>query len=278
MPDFPNVPKPPMDISAPHDLSLLFTVICSVIMAGVLAYAVWHTMRGEKLALFFLAGGLLAGMLEPMLDYLGCLWFAKDNVAIAVETFHRHVPLYVVLGYSFYFGGLSYIAYRAMVAGKSINWFWGFFAFDWLLDLALQATGRALDLYQYYGPQPFLIFDVPGWWFTIDSAMPVIAGGTVFLMRHRLVGWRRLLLIPMIPGLYAGINGAAGWPVFAALNSGPSTLVVWLAGAATIALAVLFRQLMLMAVVSARERERLAAGEQRLEGELAHQPPDLARV
>ncbi len=260
----PNVPVPPTDLSAPHTESVVFLVICSVLLAVAIVYVIRRAMAGDRLAILFLLGGLLAGMLEPMLDYLGLLWFAEDNVAIAVETFHRHVPLYVVMGYAFYFGGLSYIAYRAMLAGRGMAWFWGFFAFDWLADLALQATGAALGLYQYYGPQPFMIFDVPGWWFTIDSAMPVLAGGAVFLMRHQLKGWRALVIIPLIPGMYAGVNAAAGWPIFSALNSGPSTVVVWLAGAATILLALLYRQLMLEAVTRAQRRERLAA--------LEHQP------
>ncbi len=259
-PHLPGVPVPPTDLSAPHTESVVFLVLCSVLFAVAIAYGVYRLRKGDTYGLLFLAGGLLAGMLEPMLDYLGLLWFAADNVAIAVETFHRHVPLYVVMGYAFYFGGLSYIAYRAMVAGKSMNWFWGFFVFDWLADLALQATGSALGLYQYYGPQPLLIFDVPAWWFTIDSAMPVIAGGTVYLMRHHLTGWRPLVIIPLVPGLYAGINGAAGWPVFAALNSDPATWVTWTAGIATMALALLFRQLMLMAVEASRVRDAAPEG------------------
>jgi lipoprotein signal peptidase len=249
MNQLPSVPVPPTDLSAPHDASVVFLVICSVIMVIAVAYVARRAMRGDWMGVLFLAGGLLAGVLEPMLDYLGLLWFAADNVAIAVETFHRHVPLYVVMGYAFYFGGSSYIAYRAMLAGRGATWFWGFFAIDWVADLALQATGQALGLYQYYGPQPLMIFDVPAWWFTIDASMPVLCAGALFLMRDHLGGWRKLVVIPLVPGMYAALNAGAGWPVFAALNSGPSTLVVWLAGIATMVLALLYRQLMLNAVL-----------------------------
>ncbi len=258
MTGLPAVPVPPTDLSAPHDASVAFLVACSIFLVIAIVYVVRRAAAGDRLAIMFLLGGFMAGMLEPMLDYLGLLWFASDNVAIAVETFHRHIPLYVVMGYAFYFGGLSYVAYRAMLAGRGMAWFWGFFAFDWFADFALQASGAALGLYQYYGPQPYMIFDVPAWWFTIDSAMPVLAGGAVYLMRHHLTGWRSLIVIPIVPGTYAGINAAAGWPVFSALNTGPSTLVVWLAGTATILLAMLFRQLMLEAVVRAQRAEHAA--------------------
>jgi hypothetical protein len=88
--------------------------------------------------------------------------------------------------------------------------------------------------------------------------MPVLAGGTICLMRRQLVGWKSLVIIPLIPGMYAGVNAAAGWPLFSALNSGPAKWVVWVAGAATIGLALLYRQLMLMVVVARREREGVA--------------------
>ena len=255
----PAVPAPPMDLSAPRTASTVFLVLCLACTAAAIVYVATRWRAGDRLGLMFLLGGLLSGMLEPMLDYLGLLWFAADNVAIALETFHRHVPLYVVLGYAFYFGGLSYVAYRAFLGGKGQRWFWGFFACDWLLDFALQATGRGLGLYEYYGPQPLLILDVPAWWFTIDSAMPVLCGGAIYLMRHHLVGWRQLAIVPLVPACYAGLNAAAGWPVFSALNSGPSTVVVWLAGIATCALALFYRWLMIEAVVRARARERDAA-------------------
>lgn len=251
----PNVPVPPTDLSAPRGASVAFLVICVLLTAILLIVVVRRAIQGDFIPLMFALGGLLSGLLEPMLDSLGLLWFAADNVAIAVETFHRHVPLYVVLGYVFYFGGFSYVAYRAMLAGKGRRWFWGFFAFEWLADLALQATGRALGLYEYYGPQPLMIFDVPMWWFTVDSCLAVLCGGVLFLMREHLTGWRVLVIVPMVPACYAGLNAAAGWPIFSALNSGPATVVVWAAGLATIGLALLYRYLMIEAVVRAQEAD-----------------------
>jgi hypothetical protein len=248
MPALPKVPVPPTHLSAPHTASVVFLVLCSVILVVAVVYVVRQAIKGDRIGLLFLLGGLLAGILEPMLDSLGLLWFARDNVAVAVHTFHRFIPLYVVMGYAFFFGGFSYVAYRAMLAGRSPRWFWGLFACCWLADLALQATGSELGLYHYYGHQPLLLFGTPAWWFTIDAALPVLAGGVIFLLRRELLGWRSLTIIVLIPGMYAGLNAAAGWPVFSALNSGASGVVMWLAGLATIALAVLFRWLMLLAL------------------------------
>ena len=121
----------------------------------------------------------------------------------------------------------------------------------WLADAALQITGAQLHLYHYYGYQPYQIGGAPAWWFTIDAALPILAGGAVFVMRHRLIGWRSLVIVPIVPGMYAGLNAAAGWPLFSAINSHPAVLVTWLCGAATMALALLFGVIVLNALVPA---------------------------
>jgi hypothetical protein len=248
MPSLPAVPVPPTLLTARHAQSEAFLILCVAIFAIAVGYAIARARRGDRVALLCLVGGLLAGVLEPMLDNLGLLWFAKDNVAIAVTTFHRYVPLYVVLGYGFFFGGQAYLAYRAIQRGKSARWFWGLYVFAWFFDFALQATGRSIGLYRYYGPQPFLLLGTPAWWFTIDAALPAIAGVAVFACRSLLADARSVVAIALVPAMYAGLNGAAGWPVFSGLNSHTSTVVVWLSGAATMALALLYQTLAVGAI------------------------------
>lgn len=75
------------------------------------------------MGLVFLVGGVCTGLLEPYLDYLGLLWFATDNVAVTVNIYARQIPLYVVLGYSFFFGLQAYVIYRAILLGKGATFF-----------------------------------------------------------------------------------------------------------------------------------------------------------
>ncbi|MDR3655964.1 MAG: hypothetical protein P4L48_09905 [Mycobacterium sp.] len=240
----PSYPVPPGDLSAPHALSMTFTVICVAFWLLALGWVARLASRGDSLGMFFLFGGLLMGVLEPGLDYLGLLWFAPDNVAIAVNLFGRHIPLYVVLGYSFFFGLQAYVVYRAILLGKGPKFFLYAYALSWLFDMALQVTGAQLGLYHYYGHQPYLFFGGPAWWYSIDATFQLAAGLLLFLIRHRLTGWGRLLIIPILPSVYSGLNGAFGWAVFASLNSNyhadingnPSTPLVYLGGTITIAL------------------------------------------
>lgn len=240
----PSYPVPPSDLSAPHAWSMAFTVMCVTFWALAFIWVTRLALRGEKLGLVFLLGGLCMGLLEPYLDYLGLLWFASDNVAVTVNLFQRHIPLYVVLGYSFFFGLQAYVIYRAILLGKGAKFFVYAYALSWLFDAALQITGAQFGLYRYYGQQPFLFFGAPAWWYTIDASLQLVAGLVLFLLRHRLVGWGQLIVIPLLPAIYAGLNGGLGWPTFTCLNSNytaqlngnGSAPLVYLGGVATVAL------------------------------------------
>ncbi|WP_143545423.1 MULTISPECIES: hypothetical protein [unclassified Rhodococcus (in: high G+C Gram-positive bacteria)] len=258
----PMYPIPPTDLSAPFSWSVTFTVVCVAFFAAAAAWVIRLALQGETLGLVFLIAGLFMGLLEPYLDYLGLLWFAADNVAVTVELFGRHIPLYVVLGYAFFFGLQSFVIYRAIFLGKGVKFFVYAYALSWLFDAALQIAGAQLGLYRYYGQQPFLIFGAPAWWYTIDGALQLTAGLVFFLLRHRLVGWGKLIVIPILPGLYASLNGALGWPVFTALNSNysaevngnASMVLVYVGGVTTIVLTALLVWLVIAEIARAQKR------------------------
>jgi hypothetical protein len=79
------------------------------------------------------------------------------------------------------------------------------------------------------------------------------AGLVFFLLRQRLVGWGQLIVIPLLPGIYAALNGALGWPTFTALNSNfdpelngnGSPALVYLGGVATVVLSALLAWLVI---------------------------------
>lgn len=239
-------PEPPLDLSAPAGLSWTFTVLCLLFLGLALAYCGWLARRGQVLGLLMLLGGLLAAFFEAYADYVGLLWFAADNAAVAINVMGRHIPLYVVVGYSFFFGLQAFLDYRAIRLGMGRRYFVASAAFAWVFDFALQATGASFGLYRYFSNDPFKLFGAPVWWFTIDCVAPALTALLVFGLRHR-TGWGTLLPILAVPAVYAGWNGAAGLPIFLALNSNyvpsvngnGSPAAVWAGGVLTIALCVL---------------------------------------
>ena len=97
-----------------------------------------------------------------------------------------------------------------------------------------------------------MLLGVPLWWIAMDSVLPALSGLVLFSIRHRLHGWRALIVIPLVPALYGGQNMAFGWPIFSALNSDVPTAVAWVAGAATIFLAWMFHGVILEGIQRAQ--------------------------
>jgi hypothetical protein len=251
---------PPVHLSAPSAGSWFFTVLCTAIFVAALAWALRRASRGDWLALAALAGGVVANLIEAELDNLGLLWFARDNHLILFHSFGRYMPLYVTLGYGFYFGAMTYFTLDALRRGRSARYLWGIYIFGWAFDCALETTGSAVGLYKYYGPQPYNLWSIPLWWMFVNPALPIAAGGLFHLMRGRLAGARALLVVPLLPMCYGATYGAVAWPIFVALNSHVQGWVIWIAGTATAVFSLLYVWL----IVSGLEwRRRLApAGEE----------------
>jgi hypothetical protein len=231
---------PPINLSAPSTGSWFFTILCVAIFSAALVWALARASRGDWLGLVALAGGLVANLIEAELDNLGLLWFARDNHLILFHSFGRYMPLYVTLGYGFYFGAITYFTVDALRRGRGSPYLWGIYAFGWVFDCALETTGSGVGLYKYYGPQPFNAWSIPLWWMFVNPALPLAAGGLFHVMGERLRGARSLLVVPLLPMCYGATYGAVAWPIFVALNSHVAGWVIWVAGAATAAFSLLF--------------------------------------
>jgi hypothetical protein len=245
---------PPVHLSAPSTGSWFFTVLCITIFAAAAVWAITRAARGDLLGVVVLAGGLVASLIEAMLDNLGLLWFATDNHLIVFHAFGRSMPLYVVLGYGFYFGSISYFTLSGLRRGKGSGYLWRIYACAWLFDWALESTGSWVGLYKYYGPQPFNVASIPLWWMFVNPALPIAAGGLFHVMGERLRGPRALLIVALLPMCYGATYGAIAWPIFVALNSRLPEWVVWGAGALTAAFALLFVWLIIEGLQSYRAR------------------------
>jgi hypothetical protein len=231
---------PPVHLSAPSTGSWFFTGLCIAIFAGALVWSLTRAARGDWLAMACLLGGLVANLIEAMLDHLGLLWFASNNHLILFHEFGGAMPLYVVLGYGFYFGAISYFTLYSLRRGAGSRYLWGIYLFAILFDWALETTGGEIGIYRYYGPQPFRVLTEPLWWVFINPALPIAAGGLFAVMRDRLRGWRALSIVALLPMVYGATYGAIAWPIFIAFHSSVATWVVWAAAAVTDAFALVF--------------------------------------
>jgi hypothetical protein len=218
---------PPVHLSAPSTGSWFFTGLCVAIFAGAVIWALVRTSRGDLLGLVALAGGLVASLIEALLDYLGLLWYGTNNHGIVFHSFGVSMPLYVVLGYGFYFGAITYFTVYSLRQGKQSRYLWAIYAFGVIFDWALETTGGEIGLYRYYGPQPYRVLTEPLWWVFVNPALPIAAGGLFHLMGDRIRGLRSLSIVALLPMVYGATYGAIAWPIFVALHSSVPGWVIW---------------------------------------------------
>jgi hypothetical protein len=232
--------SPPIHLSAPSAGSWFFSILCIALFATALVWALARARRGDWLGIAALAGGLVANLIEAELDNLGLLWFAHNNHLILFHSFGRYMPLYVTLGYGFYFGAITYFTLDALRRGKGSRYLWAIYACGLVFDGALEITGGEIGLFRYFGPQPYRVLTEPLWWLFINPALPIAAGGLFHVMRERLRGWRALSIVALLPMVYGATYGATAWPIFVALHSNVAQWVIWVAALVSDAFALVY--------------------------------------
>lgn len=226
---------PPTDLAAP-DAAALYTVVIGVAFAAIGVWCVVVAVRRhDPTPVLVLVSGLLAVGFEPVVDTLGLVWYARDNPWVAYTALDVPQPVFLLLGYSFFWGGVVYATYRLLLAGVGP---WRLFAAVVVMDLVVEILGvKVLDVGTYYGAQPFRVAGFPLWWAPVNGTVAVVGGRLLVYLVPRLRGWRRLGLLAVSPAAFAGTHGVSAWPTWVALGSDVPGVVVWIAATLTMALA-----------------------------------------
>jgi hypothetical protein len=231
------VPTPP-DLSPSHEASLIYTLAFVVVYSVAILWSIQRARRGDALALWCILAGTVMVLIEPLLDFLSVFTYSADNVAIIFWAFDVPIPLLAVLGYGFYFGAEAYLGCSIVARGAGARDLWKLYAFAWVMDVLLEGIAIASDLFGYYGPHAFDIWGQPLWFPFINAAFPIVCGVVLYGLRNVLRGARVALVVPVSAFLYAAVYVGAGWPAFVSMHADVGGWVRWLAGGATIALAL----------------------------------------
>jgi hypothetical protein len=212
--------NPPADMLAPEGAGIVFAILCLVTFALFALVSIHRSLRTRNaIPLALMAGGLATMSVEPMLEYLGLLWMPNNLSYVIWRAFDRNMSAWMLLGYGFYFGGLSSIVYIGLMAGRRKGYLWCVYIIGWVLDAFFETTGDMFGLYKYYGPQPFNLWGVPLWWEFINAASPIIVGVLCFLLKDSLKAWKVIFVVVLGPCAFSGLHGFTSWPVFTALHS-----------------------------------------------------------
>lgn len=234
----PGIPGAPIDMTVDPTMEAAFTIVCGLPAVLVVVLAARALIRDRNYVFpVLLLGGIIGMFVEPILDYMGGVWWPTVGDWEAFTLLGVNIPVLVVLVYPWLLGGQAYWAYRLFSRGAGERELWrlvGIFAVN---DIVLETIGiRLLGAYAYFGEQPLNFWGLPLWYVPCNAIGPVVAGALFYVLRRRLTGFRLLCAAPLLPMGYLGTYAAIGFPVWISLNSGWSSGVALLAGVATFAL------------------------------------------
>lgn len=208
---------------------------CLIVMAltfGIgLCWFTWRAVRGrDPLPLLLLAGGVVGAFgFEALLDEVALCWHAINASPDAITAFGREIPLWVPLGYAWYFGAASYFLYLHMERNgvdvrQLFRVFLGMAVLDTLMEVPLVSAG----VYRYFGDQPFSLFGFPLWFAVANAAAPVIAACVVFIAREHLRGRWAPAAVLIVPTAFGATYFCGNWPLILTLNMNVPTFVQWI--------------------------------------------------
>lgn len=233
------IPQHPHD-EMPLGPEILFSIFLAIPVVILLAYGLRHVVKHRQpLLLICLLGGLMACIWEPIVDTMGLCYIKFGAATHTYTLLDREMPLFIPFVYTWYVGGLAYIAYRLYSAGITKRGMFVLYLTDVCINIFLESPGVLLGAYKYYGPQPLDFWGLPLWWVLMNPLMPMIGGALIYRLKPHLKGWHVLAVAPIIPMVDGATNAAIGWPMWISLNQdGISLFWTHVAAAVTFALAL----------------------------------------
>ncbi|EHB58770.1 hypothetical protein MycrhDRAFT_1206 [Mycolicibacterium rhodesiae JS60] len=244
----PGIPGAPIDAAVNPTAQAIFTAICLVPAVICIGLAIKSLVKDrDTLWPIFLVGGTIGMFVEPILDYMGGVWWPVHGDWEAFRLLDVNIPVLVCFVYPWLLGGQAYYSYRSFQRGITVRKLWMLVGIFALNDIVLETIGiRLLNVYSYFGTQPLNPWGLPLWYVPCNAVGPVVAAALFYVLRDQLRGWRVLAGVWLFPMSFVGVYAASGWPMWVSLNSEFGML------AATIASVLVFVQAALIVMVVAK--------------------------
>jgi hypothetical protein len=185
----PQFPQPPLDLAMPETVQYIAALAVALPALALLVAGVLTLRRkGTAVPLLFLIGCGISTINEPIMDELCLVWHHGVGQATAFETFGRPIPLWVPFSYIAYFGGLTWLLFKFLRRSPTPRQVWLGVVSIFALNLMLELPILALDMFTYYGDQPYRVAGFP-------APQAFINGGGVLLS---------VVLLCAVPQLFAG--------------------------------------------------------------------------
>jgi hypothetical protein len=189
------IAQPPWGMTTPTTAQTIITVILATVVAAFVVAALRDWKRsGSPAFLLMLIGGYVCSFNEATVDVLGHCFFPNDGV-LGYTAFGRGVPVWVILAYIVFFGGLSYVMAAAFKNGATRTTMWTGIVIFGVLNVVLEMPMLGAGLYVYYGYQPFAVGGFPLSWLVINSLGSLFGAVVLVRLSWFFTGARQLLLV-----------------------------------------------------------------------------------
>jgi len=213
-----------------------------LVVLFALPWAIRRLAQKDPLPSLMLLAGLGTSLGEPMLDLVGHLRWSENLLGPAFVNFGIPVPVLIPPCYMLFMGLESYWVYLMIQKGINMRGWMLMFAACGVSDAIMEHPGVLMNVYEYYGHQPFEFYKFPFYW-SFTNGVAIV---TISVLLHYVwpmvkgQGLKQLWVVPLgIIGTTAGEFGT-GFPVFLAINASIPTWLQWVIGSGTLVLSVLW--------------------------------------
>jgi hypothetical protein len=216
-----QIPKPSGTL-VPKDGVIWFGVFNLALMATAFAIMFWVAWRNRSfLPLFFLAGGALGGLVEPVFDGNIHVQFAAMDQPANWYFYNVGYPWFVIPGNAM-LGAPVYFMYCKFRDGISARGLWLAFIGWWMFNNSWEIPGTSIGSYAYYGPHPFKFMGYPLWVGMMAGLGIPLAGYMASTLRGVMGGGRLGLMVAILMPVVIYGSEVITWPMWLALNGGAS--------------------------------------------------------
>jgi hypothetical protein len=196
----------------------IITIALAAVVAGfvVAALVSWYRIK-QPTFLLLLGGGYICSFNEPLIDFLCHCFFPADGWT-GHTVFNRSIPIWVILAYVVFYGGLTYLLSVAFKNGVTRRTLWIAIGVWAALNLAMEIPLLQSNLYVYYGDQPFVVGGFPLSQLVFNAFGSLLGAVTITRLSWLFTGARRLLLL-VVPFVTFMSSWAVGMPLFLVLGT-----------------------------------------------------------
>lgn len=227
-------------LDSDHAAALGMVIALYVGFGAAVLWALVKLAHGrEVLPAVLVVAGLIACNAEPIGDTVGSIVYAPDIPWFDYDVMGRQMPSFILVGLASYVACGGYYAYRFIADGRSLRDIAIVSAvFVGVPEIAMEMLWSHWHVIAYYGDNPTRILGVPIYSIVQNSTLLPVYGVAVYLGATYLTGWRVLWMLVVMPTVTIGYVVGVSWPVYQAVGSSASGLVVWICALWTIAASV----------------------------------------